>query len=258
MSESQQSDHWDLLASALGAEPPKKEPVEPIPQAEKPKVSETIIVQPEVIKPPIEPVPRSSPRSLSNWDALAMELGLEVKSEPPPPPASSFSPPPQKVEKPPIAPMEQTSKAGRPSSAEFTSRSEHHKERPTSSADDSAEPSEKKSRHRRRRHHKDKDKDRPVAGISTYKSDLQTQTQDKVDLDAMLSEVSMEMAENAGVPVEEGIEIDKSEKQRQKHRRPRRGLHKRKKRETNPPLKKLPISKNTDPQGKPSQSQKVI
>jgi len=34
MSDSKQSDHWDILASVLGAEPEKKEPVEAAPQAE--------------------------------------------------------------------------------------------------------------------------------------------------------------------------------------------------------------------------------
>ncbi len=98
MSDSKQTDHWDQLASALGAEPQKKEPGEPILQAEEKKTetTEDIIIddiiediikdadaKASVAEPPGEPAAASLAPTLSNWDALAMKLGIEVKPEPP-------------------------------------------------------------------------------------------------------------------------------------------------------------------------------
>ena len=176
MSDSKQSDHWDLLASVLGAEPEKKEPGEPAPQAEEktPKTTEDIIIDDiieDIIKdadvkaseaePPSEPVATPPARPISNWDALAMELGIEVKPEPPPPPAPIQVFVPKEVEKKAAVRAEQPREASRPVTAEFGKHIEPFGISEPLSAEELQEQSEKKSRHRRRRHRKGKDKDRP-------------------------------------------------------------------------------------------------
>lgn len=77
MTDQKNSNHWDLLASELGADPPRDGPEdEPMPVAEQPEVP------PETIPPepiPDEPPPteaRRSERPTSDWDALASDLGV--------------------------------------------------------------------------------------------------------------------------------------------------------------------------------------
>ena len=120
MADSKQADHWDLLASVLGAEPQKKEPGEPISQAEeqKPETAEDIMIDdiiediikdadakaseaesPSMAESPVEPAATSLPPPISTWDALAMELGIEVKPEPSRAPAPMLMPAPNKRRK---------------------------------------------------------------------------------------------------------------------------------------------------------------
>ncbi len=70
MGEQEKSDHWDLLASELGAVPPLKEPeIEPAPPAERPQAA-------------AQSAPPQPTGPATNWDALASELGVVPDSKP--------------------------------------------------------------------------------------------------------------------------------------------------------------------------------
>ncbi|MGD0653994.1 MAG: hypothetical protein ABSA16_06585 [Thermoguttaceae bacterium] len=248
MSDSKQSDHWDLLASVLGAEPQKKEPGEPVPQAveKTPEVTEDIIKkdadpQASVAEPLSEPDSTPQAHPLSSWDALAMELGIEVKPEPPPPPASIQSSVPRQVEKKAAFPAEQPRELARPSAAEFGKNIEPFGTSETLSAEEPAEQSEKISRHRRRRHRKGKDKDRP--GEKMKKHSLDSAAEAPVRDDITLCKVSIETSDKADIEAEDYPEEYSKEgetgKQHIKHRRSRRGSRKRKKKGSEPIREKM-------------------
>jgi hypothetical protein len=241
MSDSKQSDHWDILASVLGAEPEKKEPGEPAPRAEEktPKTTEDIIIDDiieDIIKdadikaseaePPSEPVATPPARPVSNWDALAMELGIEVKPEPLPPPAPVQVFAPKEVEKKAAFRAEQPREPSKQATAEFGKHIEPLGiSEPPLSAKEDQEQSEKKSRHRRRRRRKGRDKDRPIDEMNPPSSASQGNA--GMDEDLTLPEVSLEKSEKSGMELGEESKEDEAEKQHSKHRHSRRGSRKR-------------------------------
>jgi hypothetical protein len=237
MSESKQSDHWDLLASVLGTEPQKNAIGEFAPQAEEnsPEVTEDVIKDADpqacVVEPPIESDSTPPARPISSWDALAMELGIEVKPGPPPPSAPIQSSVPRQVEKKAAFPPEQPREPSRPTAAEFGKNIEPFATSETLSAEESAEQSEKKSRHRRRRHRKGGDKDRPAEKMK--KHSLDSAAEAPVQDDITPFEVSIETSDKADMEAEDYSEEyskeGETEKQHIKHRRSRRGSRKRKK-----------------------------
>lgn len=231
MSDSKQSDHWDLLASTLGAEPQKRELGESIQAEEKiPDVADEVEEKTDsrnfVAQPPSEPAVAHPVRSLSNWDALAMELGIEVKPEPPPPPVPAQMPVAKPVEKKSVVPAEKLREPVRPAAAEFGKDLMPFGISETLPAEDSEEPNEKKSRHRRRRHRKGRDKDRPAAEIKKQHSDAIRESPASDDF--MPSEIPAEMADRPGVEDEEDRDEVEAGERRLKHRRSRRGSHKQK------------------------------
>ena len=226
MSDSKQSDHWDILASVLGAEPEKKEPGEPAPRAEEktPKTTEDIIIDDiieDIIKdadvkasepePPSEPVATPPARPISNWDALAMELGIEVKPEPPPPPAPIQVFVPNEAEKKAAVRAKQPREASRPVNAEFGKHIEPFGISEPLSAEEDQEQKEKKSRHRRRRHRKGRDKDRPIDEMK--KPSFASQGNAGLEEDLAISEVSLEKSDKSGMELEEESKEDEAEKQ---------------------------------------------
>jgi ribonuclease E len=82
-------DHWNLLASQLGAETPPQEPPEPAdqPQKEEPEAKDedylASLPRSSYVPPP--PKPR---KTQADWANLASELGIEVPSEPEAEPAA--------------------------------------------------------------------------------------------------------------------------------------------------------------------------
>jgi len=237
MSESKQSDHWDLLASVLGAEPKKNALGESAPQAEEnsPEVTEDVIKDADpqacVVEPPIESDSTPPAYPISSWDALAMELGIEVKLEPPPPPAPIQSSMPRQVEKKVAFPAEKPREPAMQPAAEFGKNIEPFTTSETLSAEESAEQSEKKSRHRRRRHRKGGDKDRPVEKMK--KQSLDSAAEAPVQDDIARCEVSSETSDKADMEAEDYSEEyskeGEADKQHIKHRRSHRGSRKRKK-----------------------------
>ena len=240
MSDSNQADHWDLLASVLGAEPQKKEPGESASQAEEktPKTTEDIIIDDiieDIIKdadvkaslaePPSEPVATPPARHLSNWDALAMDLGIEVKPEPPPTPAPIQAAMPKRVENKAAVRAEQPREVSKPVAAEFGKHIEPFDISEPLSAKEDQEQSEKKSRHRRRRRRKGKDKDLPIDKIK--KPSFDSQVNEPLEEDRTLPEVSLEKSDKSGMGIEEESKEDEAEKQHSKHRHSRRGSRKR-------------------------------
>ncbi len=167
MSDPKRADHWDLLASVLGAEPQKKEPGEPTAQAEekKPETTEDIKdedadAQASLAEPLVEPAATSPASPLSKWDALAMELGIEVKPEPPPTAAPIQMYVPKQLEKRTAVRAEQPREPSGPATGEFGKNIEPFGTSETMTVEEAQEQSEKKARHRRRRRHKGRDKDR--------------------------------------------------------------------------------------------------
>jgi hypothetical protein len=227
MSDSKRSDHWDLLASVLGAEPSKKESDEPAPQVEEkiPEVAKNLEVQAPTPPPPPEPVFRPS-RSLSSWDALAVDLGIEVKPEPIAPPAPIRTPAPKQVDKKVFVQPDQQFEPVKPAAVEFIRQSDRFEtHEPVESTESTEEPGEKKSRHRRRRRRKGKDKDPSAEMKKPSPGDgLETPT----DSDRM--DISLEIADQVETrEIEKGPNEAEPEAQNQKHRRSRRGSRKRKK-----------------------------
>ncbi len=236
-----------MLASELGAEPQKKEPGEPAPQAEEktPEITEDIIIDDiieDIIKdadvkasetdirasetePSSEPVATPPARPISNWDALAMELGIEVQPEPPPPPAPIQVFVPKDEENKAAVRAEQAREAYRPGTAEFGKHVEPFGISESLSAEESQEQSEKKSRHRRRRRRRDKD--RSIDEMK--KPSFNSQGNAAQDGDLILPEVSPEKSDKSGVEIGEESNEDEAEKQRLKLRHSRRGLRKRRK-----------------------------
>jgi len=230
MSDSKQSDHWDLLASVLGTALLKSEPSETAPQAEEkmPDIDENTDMQASAGQTPDEPAEVHPASPLSSWDALAMELGIEVKSDPPPPPhAPSQLPNAKKAGKRAVISAEHPRESSGREAEEIAKQPELLETSKTSSAEESEEPGEKNSRHRRRRHRKGKDNDRPIDEMKKSPSVLGRKASAEGDL--KLFEIPIETADKAGIEIEEDSEEDEAEKQRQKRRRSHRGLRKRKK-----------------------------
>jgi hypothetical protein len=235
MSDSKRTDHWDLLASVLGAEPQKKEPDEPAPQVEEEseaifEVAEPDEVQDSPTQAVIEPVVTRPPRSLSNWDALAMDLGIEVKPEPipAPPPAPVQLPMPKQVENKVAIKPERAQEFSRPAGAGFGKQPEQFENRETLPDEAHEEASEKKSRHRRRRRRKGKDTDRPSDEIKKPSAELGLEA----PTDSDLIDISLEIADKVSAEIEHGPAEGESETQPQKRHRSRRGSRKRKKKGT--------------------------
>ncbi|MGA2797253.1 MAG: hypothetical protein ABSE63_06740 [Thermoguttaceae bacterium] len=241
MSDSKQADHWDLLASVLGAEPQKKEPVESPPQAEEktPKTTEDVIIDDiieDIIKdadvkasepePPSQPAATPPARPISNWDALALDLGIEVKPELPPP-APIQAAVPRRVENKAAVRAEQPREVSRPAFAEFGKHIEPSGISEPLSAEEEQEQKGKKTRHRRRRHRKGRDKDRPIDEIK--KPSFATRGNAALEDDSAISEVSLEKSDESGMELEEEPKEDEAEKQHLKHRHSRRGSRKRRK-----------------------------
>ncbi|HYW79804.1 MAG TPA: hypothetical protein VE890_09525, partial [Thermoguttaceae bacterium] len=94
MSDQEKSDHWDLLSSELGTDPPAQKPKEAAkpkkaewpPEAEQPKQEPQPVAEQPKPKPiPEPPKPAKSEVGASEttaWDALAGELGIEVQPKP--------------------------------------------------------------------------------------------------------------------------------------------------------------------------------
>jgi len=95
MSEKEKTNHWDLLASELGATPPSEEHYaqpEPAPEPSKaessPEEAGRTTFPDRRSSPPRRPSPptQSPKRGAADWDALAGELGLAREDLPPEPP----------------------------------------------------------------------------------------------------------------------------------------------------------------------------
>jgi hypothetical protein len=230
MSDSKRSDHWDLLASVLGAEPQKQEPDEPLPQAEEqmPEVSESNESNSSTAQSASEPVVARPSRSLSNWDALAMNLGIEVKPEPHPPTAPAQLPVPKQAENKVAIKPERPQESSRPAAVGLSKQSERFEKRETISDEESEEASEKKSRHRRRRRRKGKDTDRP--GAEMKKPSAESGLEAPSDND--LIDISLDIADKVGAEIEQDSGEHEAETQQQKRHRSRRGSRKRKKKGT--------------------------
>jgi hypothetical protein len=239
MSDEKQSDHWDILASVLGAAPEKKEPGEHEPRAEEksPKTTEDIIIDDiieDIIKdtdvkasepePPSEPIVTPPARPVSNWDALAMELGIEVKPEPPAP-VQMFVP--KDAEKKAAVRAERPREVSSPVPAEFGKYIEPFGISEPLAAEEEQEQKEKKSRHRRRRRRKGKDKDRSIDEMKPPSLDSQGNEPPEEDLTP--PEVSLEKSDKSGIESEEVSKEDEAETQHSKHRHSRRGSRKRRK-----------------------------
>jgi hypothetical protein len=242
MSDSKQADHWDLLASVLGAEPQKTEPGEPEYQVEEktPEISDDIIIDDiieDMIKDadvkaaqsemPGEPTATPAACPVSNWDALAMELGIEVKPEPPIPPAPIPVYEPKIMENKAAVRAEHPRETTRPATAEFGRDIEPFGISEPISAEGVPEKSDKKSRHRRRRHRKGRDKDHSMDEIKKLSLDAQGNV--PLEEDLTLPEVSLDKPEKSGSGIVEESKEDETDKQRLKHRHSRRGSRKRRK-----------------------------
>jgi hypothetical protein len=222
MSDSNQSDHWDFLASILGAEPQKQQSgEEPIAAAEVkiPEVAEDTDVQKVVSQPFTEPPPAPPAQPTSNWDALAMELGVEIKSEPPKPPAPVHPPIAKKPETKVVAQARQPREFGATAREETGKQVDHFKPAKPMPSVESTESDEKKSRHNRRHRHKSSDKDRSVGEIKRPAVDSGLETPGDEDL----IDISLELAEKNDVGNEPGTSEDKAEQRPKKSRRSRRG-----------------------------------
>ena len=216
MADSKQADHWDLLASVLGAEPEKKEPGQPIWQAEekKPETAEDIIIDdiiediikdadakaseaksPSMAESPVEPAATSSPPPISTWDALAMELGIEVKPETARAPAPMRMSAPKQAEKKTAVRSEHQQEPFRQATAEFGERIEPFGISEPSSAEEPQEQREKKSHRRRRRHRKDRDTGHP--GAKMEESSFGSQRDAPLEEDVFVSEASLETADKS-------------------------------------------------------------
>lgn len=230
MSYSNHSDHWDLLASTLGAEPQKREPIEPKPQAEEKssEVVENTDAQVSSTQAPCEPDTVRPARRLSNWDALAMDLGLEVKPEPPPPRVPTKLSAPKQAEVKEVIHAKQSHKYNTPVIAEEHREQFEPFEIPEALSDnESEEPRDKKSRHRRRRRRKDGDQDRTIDETKKTVSDSGRKTLETDEL--LVAKDSIESAGRSGGEEEEDSVDGKGDKHRQKHRRSHRGSRNRKK-----------------------------
>jgi hypothetical protein len=234
MSDSKQTDHWDLLASVLGAEPQKKEP--PTESSFQPEEKPLEVVEQAAESfeieetnaplPPIEPSTASPVRPLSSWDALAKDLGIEVKPEPTPPPAQTYAPIAKQAVKKVFKPAEQLDEPRR-EVAQFGQQIEPFEIPEPRSFEETEEPDEKKSRHRRRRRYKGRDKDGSAEEIKKPHSDSRSEAPEEGDM--MLSDVPLEADDKADIEIGENLGGEKDEKPHSKHRRSRRGSRKRKK-----------------------------
>jgi hypothetical protein len=243
MSESKQSDHWDLLASVLGAQPQKEASDESVFQTEEkaPQATEEI-EENNNPQPPVAEVAVESDatptRPISSWDALALELGIEVKPEPSPPSAPIQTYMPRQEEKKSAIPTEQPREHARPAPAEFAKNIEPLRTSDASLTVEPAEQSEKKSRHRRRRHRKSKDKDRhkEKTGKQSSESTAESAVQDNMTPSEVLIETSDKMDMEKQDYSEKYAKDGETGKQRSKRRRSHRGSRKRKKKgaETTP------------------------
>ena len=89
MNDPHESNHWDLLASELGATPAPPEPEKPEQPQEDEKTAEPASegLDPSATESPPRSVP-APPRPPSDWARLAEELGLEPQEQPMEPPPS--------------------------------------------------------------------------------------------------------------------------------------------------------------------------
>ena len=169
MSESNQTDHWGLLASSLGAELQKDEPIEAqapekeeSPQDAKQDAKEELREKREIsilneLVAGEAQIAQSLP-SKSNWDALAAEFGIASGAE-----QASLSPAAEELNNS-LVVEEEAELSSQPE--EFSQDPEAKGEQQASFSETSKpspphsprEPREKKSHRRKRRHRKDRDR----------------------------------------------------------------------------------------------------
>ncbi len=238
MSDSKQTDHWDILASELGAEPLKKEPDES-PQVEdnSAAVAESAAAGSAVSASPSVPSSPRASRPKSNWAALAVELGIEVEAEAPRPAAPAELPRSEATEKKVDISVRRPTEEGEISSPQFGPRSDHFETARKPFRREPGEPSEKKSHRHRRRHRKDQDQDRHVA--KEKKHSLDREREAPAEDDSLPLEPALETADAAGMAPEQSAD-DKAEKKHGKRRRTHRGSRKRKKKTGEIALEKTP------------------
>lgn len=234
MSDSKKSDHWDLLASTiLGANSQNNDQSEATPEVEEPasEIVETVTeishIEVSVTSPAEEPAAAPSSQPLTSWDALAMELGIEVKPEPPPPaPAPVYKPVPKAVEKKEDLVIKHPQEPKQSILAEFGAEIE-----PVDvfkQIDEELEDQgDKKSRHRRRRRRKgSKDKDSSVSLPQTPVTESNRAVTEEGDL-----LVAGEVADRTCTSSNEESEEGESDRKRSRHRRSRRGSRNRNKKD---------------------------
>jgi hypothetical protein len=246
MSESNQTDHWDLLASALGAEPRKKEAEEsPTPGEEKnPDAAETSEVRAAVGPAPKVAALAPLARPASNWDAIALSLGIEVKAdELPPAEPEEFSA--VELLEPQGSFLEEVPRElDRPSDEQSPRETERYEKTGRLSVEEPAEQREKKSHRRKRRRRKDRDKDRIIA--KDEKPFADSARKGPADNDLPPAEAAGEGDDVAEKELGRETDAEEIEQRRLKHRRSRRGSRKRKNKAGEPSQGKAVSSDRTE------------
>jgi len=229
MSDSKQTDHWDLLASVLGTEPQKKEPVDPSPQEQKnmSEVKNDSSAQATSAASSNEKTDVRPSRTVSNWDAIAAELGIEVKAETAPPSAPPESPISESSQREVDIMPELPRERRKQTDLNFSKESDFLEPSRTSAHKEPEKPREKKTHRQRRRRRKSCDKDRAVA--KKENKFLDSEREVSAGLDSSQAELPPHMSDLPGVEFGEQPQEGDSEQQRPKHRRSRRGSRKRKK-----------------------------
>ena len=232
MTDSNSPNHWDALASNLGATPaPEQTP----PNGPSPP--------PAQLLPPRKPTRRGSHHEQAapaapNWDLLASELGVSP-APPPIPPAPAIVPPPlpeqsRRATPPPEAPEESPNFFDERFDFEEPFDLLESSEPPAPTAETTAEataetpePAEKRPRRRRRRRGRGGDRkdsrktDVPAPSDGGPTNDAPTA--DSTELDVVAERPEPARSDRSGERAEE----DASAEQRPKRRRPRRGKKRR-------------------------------
>ena len=175
---------------------------------------------------PVEPAATSSPPPISTWDALAVELGIEVKPETARAPAPMRMSAPKQAEKKTAVRSEHQQEPFRQATAEFGERIEPFGISEPSSAEEPQEQREKKSHRRRRRHRKDRDTGHP--GAKMEESSFGSQRDAPLEEDVFVSEASLETVDKSGTEIKEESNEEPG-KGHSKHHRSRRGSRNRRK-----------------------------
>lgn len=250
MTDSNSPNHWDALASTLGAQPTPQEVDATQP---KPTVSQT--------PPPRKPAPRkesvaAAPPRTANWDMLASELGLEPAPQPVAPPRAAaprqvVPPAIPKQERRPVPPA-----AFAPKPAAFAPKQEDQaptppelpeespnffderfdfeepfdllesSETPAGAAEageETAESTEKRPRKRRRRRRRGRGGESREAGVSATEEAVPTLAED-LDREPVVAQAEATGEES---PDEAAAEGETEEKRRPRRRRSRRGRKRR-------------------------------